>query len=269
MLYMLFCLTWLAGNAQDKVKVTAYGSYVSRDLTPEQTRQKAMEEAKRDALIKAGVGENISVSDFLYTFEDNEKFREIFQAFTSTEAGGEVIIDKIISEDRTFNEFGNMEIKLEVEATVFIHKGKEDPTLDIKIDGIEEFYKNLGYLQFTVTPSTDGYLKIFNVTGEEVSSLLFPYKDEKQPYLSDDPSLLLKSMQKTAFPVNKAYADGYFLEISNPDKDKEFNLLIFVFTRENIPFMNDASNMKQIMEWIYSLPVEKRKVVQAGFVISR
>jgi len=265
----LLVIPWHYSTAQDKIKVKASGSYISRDLTPEQTRQKAMEEAKRDALIKAGIGENITVSDFLYTFEDNEKFQEIFQAFTSTETGGEVIVDKVLSENRTFNEFGNMVIDLEIEATVFIHKGKEDPEMVVKVDGIDEFYKNNQYLKFTVTPSTDGYLKIFNVTEEQVSSLLFPYKDEQHPYLNDNLAMQLKALQKTTFPLNKAVSDGYYLDISNPDKEKEFNLLIFVFTRENIPFMDDATDMKQIMNWIYSLPMEKRKVVQVGFMISR
>jgi hypothetical protein len=268
-LLMLLVFSWQSGTGQKKVHVRATGSYVSRDMTPEQTRQKALDEAKQDALNKAGVGESITVSNFLYKFEDNEKFREIFQDFTSTETGGEVMIDSILSEERTFNEFDNMVITVEVEATVFIHKEEEDPTLDIKVEGIEDHYKNNQYLTFIVTPGTNGYLKIFNVTEEEVSSLLFPYIDEKQPYLNDDPALLLKAFQKITFPVNQAFSDGYYLDISNPEKDKEFNLLIFVFTRENIPFMENAGDMKQIMKWIYSIPMDKRKVIQLGFVINR
>jgi hypothetical protein len=267
-LAMLLIFAGQFAIAQEKVKVEAYGSYVSRDLTPEQTRQKALEEAKRDALIKAGVAESITASDFLYTFEDNEKFKEIFQAFTSTETGGEVIIDSILSENRSFDQFGSMTIEVKVKATVFIHKGKEDPTLDIKVDGIEEQYKNNASLKFDITPSIDGYLKIFNVT-DEVSSLLFPYIDKEHPYYNDNPSMQLKALQKTTFPVNKAFSDGYSLEITNPEKEKEFDLLIFVFTRKNIAFLDNAADMKQIMNWIYSIPMEERKVVQVGFVISR
>jgi hypothetical protein len=268
LLLLILLIARQAVIAQKKVQVKASGSYVSLDLTPEQTREKALEEAKRDALIKAGVGESITVSDFLYTFEDNEKFQEIFQAFTSTETGGEVIIDNILAENRSFNEFGNMVIEVEIEATVFVHEDKDDPTLNIKVEGIEENYKNNSSLKFTVTPSTDGYLKIFNVT-DEVSSILFPYQDESLPYLNDDPKMELKTLKKTTFPINKALSDGYTLEISNPAKNKEFNLLIFVFTRENIPFMEDGSDVKKIMEWIYSIPLDKRKVIQVGFVITR
>ena len=265
---LLLVLSQQFTYGQKKVQVRAAGSYVSMDLTPEQTKLKAMDEAKRDALIKAGVAESITVSDFLYTFEDNEKFQEIFQAFTSTETGGEVIVDSIITESRSFNEFGNMVIKVEIKATVFIHKGEDDPSLNLKVDGIEEYYKNNDNLKFTVTPSCDGYLKIFNIT-DEASSILFPYKDEEHPYLNDKPDFQLTALRKTVFPVHQAYSDGYTLEINNPGKDKEFNLLIFVFTKENIPFMENPGNVKDIMGWIYSIPMEKRKVVQAGFVIKR
>ncbi len=254
-------------SGQKKVKVTAKGSYVSLDLAPDQIKEKALVEAKRDALIKAGVAESIAVSDFLYTFEDNEKFQEIFQAFTSTETGGEVIVDKI-TENRSVNEFNALVITVEIEATVFVHDEKEDPTLNIKIEGIEDNYKNGEYLKFTVTAGTDGYLKIFNVT-EDYNSLLYPYLDEKVAFYSDDPKFMLKALQKTTFPVNKAIPDGYLMEITKPEKNKEFNLLIFVFTRENIAFLEDGSDMKKIMEWIYSIPMDKRKVVQVGFVISR
>ena len=265
---LLLVITQLCIYGQKQVHVRAAGSYVSLDLTPEQTRLKALDEAKRDALVKAGVAESITVSDFLYTFEDNEKFQEIFQAFTSTETGGEVIVDSIISESRSFNEFGNMVIKVEIEATVFIHKDGDDPALNIKVDGIEEFYKNNDNLKFTVTPSCDGYLKIFNIT-DEASSILFPYKDEEHPYLNDKPDFQLTALRKTVFPVHQAYSDGYTLEINNPGKDKEFNLLIFVFTKENIPFMENPDNVKDIMGWIYGIPPEKRVVKQFGFIINR
>lgn len=264
---IFFCSTQVI-FAQKKVNVTAVGSAVTHDLTIEQTRQKAMEEAKRDALIKAGVGESIAVSDFLYTFEDNEQFKEIFQAFTSTETQGEVIINKIISDKPFINEFGNMQVDVEVEATVYIHDEEKDPTLNIKIEGIEEFYRSEEYLKFSVTPSTDGYLKIFNVT-TELSSLLYPYQDKEHAYLKDDPAYKLKALQKTTFPIESSFGDGYYLEVSNPAKDKEFDLLIFVFTRENFAFLDDATDINQIMNWIYSIPMNKRKVVQVGFVINK
>ncbi|MCD4730399.1 MAG: hypothetical protein K8R74_07355, partial [Bacteroidales bacterium] len=57
--------------AQKKIPVTAQGSYEARDLTLEEVKKKAIDEAKRNAMVKAGISENVQVSDFLYTFEDD------------------------------------------------------------------------------------------------------------------------------------------------------------------------------------------------------
>ena len=254
-------------SAQKKVTVTAKGSYVSRDLTPEQTRAKAIQEAKKNALLKAGISENIMVTDFLYTFEDNEKFQEIFQAFTSTETGGEIIVDKILSENRSFDEHNNMIVDIEIQATVFKHKKKNDPALQLKVDGIDQYYNDQEYLKFSVTPSLDGFLKIFNIT-DDTSHCLYPYKDPVNKNWNDDPGFRLNKYETLEFPFNPVFDQGYYLGIDNPRKEVEFNLLIFVFSVKNIPFMEDET-VKDIMKWIYTIPPDERVVVQYGFIIKK
>lgn len=254
-------------TAQQKIRIVSSGTYVSRDLTPEQTLEKALDDAKKNALIKAGIPENISVSDFLYTFEDNEKFREIFQAFTSTETGGEIIVDSILSEERSFNEFGNMQIDVKIAATIFKHKEKKDPSFRINVNGIDQFYSSGSNLNFTFTPYSNGYLKIFNVTCD-TSSILYPYADQKYSYLNDQADRKFESYKESIFPLNPAFGDGYLAEIDNPTKQEEFNLLIFVYTRKNIPSPSHTG-IKDIMEWIYSIPPDERIVEQHGFIIRR
>ena len=167
LLSLSFCLVFpllfvsFTAGAQDKKTVRATGVYMSRDLTPEQTKAKAIEEAKRNALLKAGISETVSVTDFNYQFEDNEKFREIFQSISSIETGGEIIVDTILSEKKSFNEFGNMQVEVEIQATVFQHSQQADPTFLIKVEGIDEVYKNEDYLQFSFTPTQNGYLRIW------------------------------------------------------------------------------------------------------------
>jgi hypothetical protein len=264
---VLIALLWQSNpaGAQKRISVTAKGSYASTDLTIEETRKKAIDEAKKNALNKAGVAETIKSSDVMIVFEDNEEFQEIFQAFTSTETGGEIIVDSILSENRQFNEFGNMEIEVEIEATVFIHKKDKDPELKISVDGIKGFYSNESYLKFNITPSKDGYLKIFNITPSS-ASLLYPYKDPVYNYLNDDPDFKLKRFSSYEFPLNPIVEDGYYLESEDPAKEKEPNLLIFVFTTSNIPFMEDES-ATSIMKWIYSISQDERVVEQVGFII--
>jgi hypothetical protein len=253
--------------AQKKITVRATGSYASHDLTPEQTKAKAIEEAKRNALQKAGVTETVSFTDYQYQFEDNERFKEIFQAISTIETGGEIIVDKILKEEKSFNEFGNMVVTVEIEATVFRYKEKADRKFVFTVEDIDEVYKNGALLQFRFTPAQDGYLKIFNIT-DEITYLLYPYIDNDHPYLNDDPDRLFKKRETVRFPVNPAFSDGYTLEIDTPGKTQEFNILMFVFTKENIPWMGEVT-FNKMMNWIYSIPPDARATKQVGFVIKK
>nr|NQU88939.1 hypothetical protein [Bacteroidota bacterium] len=252
---------------QEKITVRAKGSFISRDLTPEQTKARAIEEAKREALLKAGISETIAFTDFSYQFEDNEKFQEIFQVISSIETGGEIIVDTILHEDRRFNEFGNMEVEVEIEATVYKHVAKADPGFRFKIKGVDEVYKNNDYLLFNFTPAKEGYLKIFNITDEE-TSLLYPFSHPTETYLNEDPEYRFKKRKEVQFPMHPAFDHGYALEIIKPDKEQEFNILLFVYTKDYIPFLDEVS-FKNIMKWIYSIPPDQRVTEQVGFIIKK
>ncbi len=258
-----FLIFTVSLSAQKKVSVTAQGSYEARDLTLEEVKQKAIDEAKRNAMIKAGISENVQVSDFLYTFEDDEKFQEIFQSFISTETGAEIIVEEVKELNRDINEFGNILIEVEIDAIIFKHKEKKDLTFKFRVDGIGELYYEDDPVSFSFTPTKDGYLKIFNVT-DQTSSVLYPYKDIDNSYLNDDPERLFNKNEKINFPVNKNM--DYYFEISDKQKDKEYNLLIFVYTKENISFWEEP-NVNNIMEWIYEIPIDSRYVEQFGIAL--
>ncbi len=252
--------------SQKEISVTARGSYEARDLTLEEVKNKAIDEAKKNAMVQAGIAENVQVSDFLYTFEDDEKFKEIFQSFVSTETGADIMVEEVKEIKRDINEFGNILIEVEISAIVYKHEEKKDPALIIKVDGIKELYLEDDPLVFSLTASKDGYLKIFNVT-DEIAFILYPYNDPAYSYLKDDPERIFKKNEKVDFPINQNM-DGYYFGIDNEDKDKEYNLLIFVFTKENIPFMQDVK-VNNIMKWIYQIPLEDRVVEQYGIVVKR
>lgn len=252
--------------AQKKEKVIASGEFISRDLTIEQTKAKAIDDAKYNALLKAGVSEAIQVSDFLYQFEDNEKFKEIFQGFTSTETGGEVLVEEILSESVDIDEYGNMIAKVEIVATVYKHKSKRDPSFNFEVEGIDDFYENKEFMKFSFSPSRDGYLKIFNVN-EFDASVLYPYTDPEDYFLNEPTDMLFEKGKEYIFPVSELFDEnGYYLEIDNTEEEAEYNLLIFVYTKYDKSFRDDPT-VKNIMSWIYDVPTKDRVVQQFGFVI--
>jgi hypothetical protein len=252
--------------SQKEISVIARGTYEARDLTLEEVKNKAIDEAKKNAMVQAGIAENVQVSDFLYTFEDDEKFKEIFQSFVSTETGAEIMVEDVQEIKRDINEFGNILIEVEISAVIYKHDDKKDPSLVIKVDGIREYYVENDPLDFSFTPSKDGYLKIFNVT-DATAFILYPYNDQAYSYMNDDPERIFRKNEKVRFPVNRNM-EYYYFGIDNESKEKEYNLLIFVLTKENIPFMEDVK-VNNIMKWIYQIPLEERIVEQYGIVVNR
>ena len=265
-LLTVLILSSLYSFSQKKEKVIAKGEFISRDLTIEQTKAKAVDDAKHNALIEAGVSEAIQVSDFLYQFEDNEKFQEIFQGFTSTETGGEVLVEEILNESVEIDEDGNMIANVEIVATVYKHKSKRDPAFNFEVENIDEFYYNKEFMKFTFIPAREGYLKIFNVN-ELDATILYPYSDPEDYILNEPTDMLFEKGKEYIFPISNLFDEnGYYLELAYPEEETEYNLLIFVFTKYDKSFREEA-NVKSIMNWIYDIPMEDRVVKQFGFVI--
>lgn len=253
-------------SAQKKIEVTALGQYEARDLTLEEVKNKAIDEAKKNAMVKVGVSSTVTISDFLYTFEDDEKFQDIFQSFVYTETGAEIIVENVTETRRDINEFGNILIEVEIEAIIYKHKEEPDRSFLFRVDGIREFYMESDPLNFSFFPGQEGYLKIFNVT-DATAFLLYPYEDVENDMLNDEKSRLFSKNQKVIFPVNNNM-DGYYFGIDDPIKNKEYNLLIFVYTKSDIPFL-ELPNVQNIMTWIYKIPLDERAVEQFGIIVRK
>ncbi|MCF8367743.1 MAG: hypothetical protein K9G76_01780 [Bacteroidales bacterium] len=264
--YILFLVFPFVSLSQKKVEIKATGQYEARDLTLEEVKSRAIEDAKKNAMVKAGIAENVTVTDFLYTFEDNDKFQDIFQSFVSTETGAEIVIEKVTEINRDINEFGNILIEVEVDAVIYKHKNKPDRSFVIKVDGIREFYYENDPLNFSFLPTQQGFLRIFNVT-DKLAFVLYPYEDTENSMLNDEKGVVFEKNIKVNFPVNNNM-DGYYFGIDDPVKDKEYNLLIFVYTKNEIPFL-DEPNVANIMRWIYEIPMDERAVEQFGVVVRK
>jgi len=262
----ILILISLGVNAQKKISVTATGIYEARDLTLNEVKNKAIDEAKRNAMVKAGISEHVSVNDFLYTFEDNEQFKEIFQSFVSTETGAEIIVEEVKELRRDINDFGNILIEVEINAIIFKNKKEFDPAFKFKVEGIREFYYENDPLNFSFKPAKDGYLKIFNVTNKK-AFILYPYEDPENNFLNDEPDRLFEKNVLVNLPVN-TNMEGYYFEIDDDNAIKEYNLLIFVYTKQAFGFLEEI-DVENIMKWIYDIPRDKRAIEQFGLIVNK
>ena len=261
--FIMLCL-FVAVNciAQKKIDVKSIKgfAYISEDITPRQARNIALGEAKKEALRKAGIKENISATNVLSTSQEQSNFNQNFVEISAVELNGTVLDCIITNEKRIIDEFDNFKIEITIDATVIKYETNKDQSFEFKVEGTEDHYKTNEKLTFTFTPFQDGYLKIFLISND-TSQIIYPYKHLENEKFSDVQDKIFKKYETVEFPILK------WMKYSLTSKrDKEFNQLIFVFTKNNIPFKNKVTS-DNMHTWIYSIPPDQRVIENIIFEI--
>ncbi len=253
--FIILLFTFHFAIAQKTVQVqNAKGiSYLSDDITLNQTKEKALEEAKKDALRKAGVSEHISESNVLYSLSQEKDFKQFFNSISTIEISGAITKTENIryekqKEQVTGKEF--MEATIDVE--VIKYEKKSDPSFDFEVNEIAGKYKINDALKFTFQPFADGYLHVFQINRKEASQL-FPNKFESSKIFSKN--------QLIKFPLNKG------IEYSLDSKsENEMNTVVFVYTKKEIPFTS-KQDYESIIKWIYSISPDERRIKNFDFMV--
>lgn len=243
----------LHSHAKEVEVKNVKGRAVIANITPEQAKEKAIMEAKKEALRKAGISERIVASDVLNTSGSNEEMENTFNSISTVEISGEVIDYIIINETRGQDEFDNFYIEVTIDATVIKYDTKKDHSFDLSIKNIEPFYKSGEPLEFSITPNKSGFLKIFLFDEKKSCTMLFPNDYES--------NRLFEPNKTTDFPLHPGIE--YVLETL---QEKETNHLVFVFLKKDIPF-HEKISYRNLIRWIYSIPPDQRNVKYYNFII--
>ena len=230
-------------------------SYLSDDITLNQTKEKALEESKKDALRKAGVEEHINESNVLYSLSKEKDFKQFFNSISTIEISGAITKTENIRYQKNVDEISGKEfIEATIDAEVIKYEKKSDPSFDLEATGISEKYKETGHVSFSLKASADGYLKIF-VIKDQTADLIYPNNYEKD-------HLILKN-KVLEFPTNKGIEYGFENITQN-----ESQLILLIFTKRNIPFFKDV-NYDNIISWIYQISPDERRVKAFQLVVSK
>ncbi|MEE4197524.1 MAG: DUF4384 domain-containing protein [Bacteroidales bacterium] len=243
-------------HAQKKVteiKITGIqGTALGSDNeTPAQVTQRAINEAKVEALKQAGVEESIASFTDYFQAEDNERYEELFTSDILSDIRGAVKEVEILEENRSFDESGRIQVDVLINCTVVKYISEKDVAFDAWIDGVGMFYANGTNLKFKVKPSKDGYVIIF-IFSESDAFQLFPNEYE--------PSYLLQANQSYFFPSELMDYTLY------TDKKSEIHRMVMVFMKENIPYTREVK-YKNIVDWIFSIPPDMRVIKSFGFSV--
>lgn len=208
---------------------------ISNDITPVQARERAIDQAKAEALRTAGVPEYVAESNLTYKREQDLGIKDIHESLTSIDVSGEISSFQVMREDRRKNEFGNLMFEVWINATVVLHTSSRDPGFTMNVNGIRESYRSPEELVFDILPSKEGFLNIFIISDKE-STHLFPNKIEKPEKFEGGKSY--------KFPRSRALD----YEVS-AEKGVEVNYVVLLYTKMAVPF-EQAETSENILRFI-------------------
>ncbi len=227
---------------------------ISNDITPVQARENAINQAKVEALRKAGVPEYVAESNVLYKSENQMQLKEIFESLTTVDVSGEISAFSVVKEEKRVNEFGNVLYEVWIDATVSIHKNTKDPGFNMEVKGVRESYLSPDKLTFEIKPWKDGFLTIF-ILSEKESGVIFPNKLERQEKLEG--SVTYK------FPKSKALD----YEVTS-ENQVEVNYLLLLYTKQEIPFVADQTP-ENILRFIAKIDPAEKCLKSYSFLIKK
>ena len=234
------------------------GRWAIVNITPEQARELAIEEAKKEALRRAGVTERIRATDVLSTLETNNRSNQLFSSFSSIELNGAVTQFEVVKDEREINSLdGQLYAVVTIDATVKKYETAPDPEFKFNVSGL----KSLGYVNgenivFSVHPNKEGYLKIFLFENSQTAAQVFPNQFET--------NRLFRAKETVNFPT--IVGIDYRAEKSTTDR-LEQNWLLLVYTKKDIPFYGET-NFQTVLNWVNTIELNEREVIIESILIS-
>lgn len=242
--------------------VKAEGSWdVVGDVSPAMAKEKALFEAKKNALRKAGLPTDVRSMSFSSIAKGEQNYdEEDFTQINSVFIGGSVTLKK--EPEFKSNYDGNYyTITASIVADVISEKGR-DPEFVLDVNGFDFYYKNDDKLTFSVKPYKDCYLRVFwftnTTTGE--GDLLYPI----DAFNND---IVLKEKTAYDFPLSSEYEIAkkrisYRLYIEG---DKETNFIFVVATKKKIPYIGEV-NYQNFFKWYHEIDADEKTEI-AGYQI--
>jgi hypothetical protein len=232
-------------------------AFISGNISPNEAKNLALNDAKLNALKAAGIIENINSYQLLFSSQEKNEFSQFFSSDIQSEIQGGIDSYEITNQATIKKSEIELYIEITIDASVIKYETKPDNTFEVYIEGLKSVYNNYDNLTFRVKTTRECYLTIFNITDID-ASLMFPNSYEGENHFN--------SIQSYQFPVGQV---DYMLETAL--KEKESNRLIFVFTKTAIPFIkmdkDQITTNDAIFNWIYSIMPDQRKVEYRSLII--
>ena len=248
-------------NAQEIIKVDSVRgqALITGRISEAEARREALNDAKVEALRKAGVSEHLQTYEMLFRSEMNNDFSEFFGSDIQAELQGAVQDYHVLSWSRKIDPETNLfAIEVLLNATIIKYSNRPDPTFNVKVEGIKPVYGEGENLTFTIFATQNCYLHIFGIT-DKYTSLIYPNTWEAHK--------LFEAGKQEKFPIgNVEYP------LFKSGKEPELTRIVFVFTKDPVQYLSfkgeeQITSSEAIFSWIYSLMPDRRKVDYHMFTV--
>lgn len=229
---------------------------VSGNITMDEAEERALLEAKKDALSRAGIMENVWSVMGSISSSDGENFAEAYSSVSTLAINGLVNVLEKTVEDVWDPKMKRVFKVVTIKADVMKSDVEEDLTYKIDVKGIESVYREgeLFKCSFNVYGSPS-HVKVFWFTNDE-AAMIYPndYEEDR----------LFVPGETYSIPVS----DNLDLVMEKSDKSGGLEIInvIVLATKQNYPYLG-GTDFQSILHWIYGLPADQRTLYHATTII--
>jgi len=246
----------------------AVGRASYANITPDEARRKAIINACINAIQYCGFEVNQRNLDV--QMESNRKIvQNDFLSLTSVTTKG-VVLDKLVIDDKVFNDGENVERVVRVRVKVGTQKGQKDPYFSIRASLNREVFKLADTLKVGLTSTQDCYITIFNISDDMVY-ILFP-----NMYCGDN---LVQKGQKFEFPSKTHEKMGISIPAMLPnDKNMDMGIIKIIATKKPASFEGLCRQsqygtyemvLHDLLEFLIGLPRDEIEEVDLTYQITK
>ena len=255
--------------------VEAYGEFpLSDNISFNQATEEALIEAKKEALRKAGISEQIYSTQILTSSSKNDKLDENFIEDVFLNIGGTIKSWEYVQKPYKKHKDGMDFVSVTIKAKIKKYNSKPDPMLNARIEGILPSYKSNvsgkteNNIHITIIPSIDCYLKIFYVS-ESQTAMMYPLEasnKENELEIFKDKKLIQNESRKID------YISPY------SEKENENGRLFFILTKQPFPYPYSKEDedgyytvtyFDKIINWYNSIEPNEKNILSEPFSVFR
>lgn len=243
----LLLLTTAPTFAQKTVKIKNVTArwQVSDNVTLKEAEERARMEAKKEALRRAGVMENVWSTFGQLSTETGTELKEVYSQMNILAIGGMLNVTREVVDELWDVEAKSLFKVVTIDAEVK-KEVQPDNRYALEIKGIATLYKEGDSFSCRLkVHGTDSYLKFFWFDSSG-GSLIYPNEYEE--------NMLLEAGKEYGLPFSNAI--DYRMEKQQAGRDESINLML-VATKENIPFTGEVT-YENVLKWVYAIPANSR-----------